>query len=179
MFERARCYAVKRGTRRFIRTRHITLICIYHSLLTLYAIKHRICRAASFCSVRVFVKSGVYQVRYLLELVRNCEDVRCRRGLVRITTCRNIHAANTLAHSSYCQCLPDLELGGSATPRIGLAPASHIPARSHIPSTEFSPLLVYHPFSLISHPFSFMHSSLFSGSPLYLTRPLHFPLISV
>ena len=51
--------------------------------------------------------------------------------------------------------LPDLELGGSATPRIGLAPTSHIPARLHIPSTEFSPLLIYHPFSLIRSSFSF------------------------
>jgi hypothetical protein len=71
--------------------------------------------------------------------------------------------------------LPDLELRGSATPRIGLTPASGIPARSHIPSTEFSPLLVYHYFSLISRPFPFMHSSLFSDSSFVSYTPFSFP----
>jgi hypothetical protein len=71
--------------------------------------------------------------------------------------------------------MPDLELGGSATPRIGLAPASRIPAPLHIPLTEFSPLLIYHPFSLISHPFPFTHSSLFSVSPFVPYTTFSFP----
>ena len=71
--------------------------------------------------------------------------------------------------------MPDLELGGSATPRIGLAPASRIPARLHIPSTEFSPLSIYHPFSLISHPLSFMHSFPFSASPFVPYTTFSFP----
>ena len=60
-------------------------------------------------------------------------------------------------------------------PRIGLTPASRIPARLHIPSTEFSPLLIYHPFSLISHPLSFMHSFLFSVSSLVPYMTFSFP----
>jgi hypothetical protein len=70
--------------------------------------------------------------------------------------------------------MPDLDLG--ARRRLALA------SRLYNPSTEFSPLLVYHPFSLFIHhefSFPFIHSSHITDSSIVLTHPFHFPLTSL